>query len=64
MLFVIMVAIAMDTLNVASYLIIMIIITTFPVTNVTGMIITMLACVSNFGRLKTIQTKLLSIFGW
>lgn len=63
-IFVISITIVMDTLNVSSYLILMIMITSFPVTNVTGMIITMLSCLVNFGRLKTIQIKLLSILGW
>ncbi len=56
--------IVMDFLSTISLLIVSIVITSFPVNGVIGMYLTMLACVYNLGKLKTIHTKLLAIFGW
>ena len=56
--------IVMDFLSTISLLIVSIVITSFPVNGVIGMYLTMLACVYNLGKLKTIHTKLLALFGW
>lgn len=53
-----------ESLSTWRFIILFIMINTFPVHALSGMFITVLASLSNFGRLKTVNTKIIGVFGW
>ena len=46
------------------FILVSIIIMSFPVNAITGMYFTMLACLYNAGRLRTLQMLLIAQYGW
>lgn len=53
-----------ESLSTWRFVILFIMINTFPVHALSGMFITVLASLNNFGRLKTVNTKIIGVFGW
>jgi hypothetical protein len=61
---VVIITVMLDALGTLLFLIGSIINTNFPVTGVTAMYLTMLACVSNLGRLRSPHLKIIGWLGW
>ena len=58
------ITVCMDVLGTWLFLVNSILNTSYPVSELTGMYLTMLACVSNFGKFCSIHTMILGEFGW